>query len=218
MCPLMSVAYGQEHQHEAVEKRVPAPFMSYRGAPWLERKTRIAEEQPFKVIEAMKLEKGQTVVDLGVGSGFFARKIARVVGEKGTVYGVDIQPEMLEILSKLCEDEGVNNVQPVLGTVTSTTLEDSCADWIILADVYHEFSEPELMLADMLRILKPGGKVALLEYRLEDDSGAHIKTDHRMSVKQVKSEWLPAGFKLVEILEFLKSQHLFIFQKEAVEK
>jgi ubiquinone/menaquinone biosynthesis C-methylase UbiE len=216
----MSAVFAQdhEHEHEAVEKRIPAKYMSYRGAPWLERKTRIQEEEPFKVIEAMKLEKGQTVVDLGVGSGFFARKIARVVGDKGVVYGVDIQREMLDILSKLCEDEGVNNVKPVLGTVTSTTLPDECADWIILADVYHEFSEHEAMLADMMRILKPGGKVALLEYRLEDDSGAHIKTDHRMSVKQVKAEWLPAGFKLVEILEFLKSQHLFIFQKEVEKK
>ena len=212
ICPLMTIVEAQEK--ETVEKRTPAQVMSYRGAPWLERSTRMKEEKPFEVIEAMELKKGQTVVDLGVGSGFYARKIARVVGEKGVVFGVDIQPEMLEILSKLCEEEGINNVKPVMGTATSTNLEDGCADWIILVDVYHEFQEPEMMLEDMMRILKPGGKVALLEYRDEDGSAAHIKPSHRMSVKQVKAEWLPAGFKLLDILEFLPSQHYFIFQKE----
>ena len=61
--------------------------------------------------------------------------------------------------------------------------------------------------------LKPAGKVLLLEYRLDGDTARHIKIDHRMSVKQVKSEWLPAGFELLKLEEFLPSQHLFIFGK-----
>jgi len=203
----------EAQEKDVVKKRTPAAVMSFRGAPWLERATRLKEEQPFKVLEAMKLEKGQAVVDLGVGSGFYARKIARAVGDKGLVYGVDIQPEMLEILSKLCKDEGIDNIRPVLGSATSTNLEDGCADWIIMADVYHEFSDPEAMLADMLRILKPDGKVALLEYRGEGQTAAHIKPSHRMTETQVMSEWIPGGFKLVELIGFLPSQHLFIFEK-----
>ena len=69
------------------------------------------------------------------------------------------------------------------------------------------------MLAKMREALKPGGKVALLEYRLHGDTGAHIKLDHRMSVEQVLAEWEPAGFRLVTRHEFLPTQHMFIFEK-----
>lgn len=202
-----------DHHHL---KRDPAPVMSFRGAPWLERETREREEQPFKVIGAMKLEEGDVVADIGVGSGYYARKIARVVGEKGRVYGVDIQPEMLDILMEQCEAEKLENVRPVLGDFNDPKLPEGSIDWMILADVYHEFSNPEAMLAKMREALKPDGKICLLEYRLKGETARHIKIEHRMSVEQVKSEWIPAGFKLLELQEFLPSQHLFIFGKGEV--
>lgn len=194
-------------------KREPAHVMSFRGAPWLERDTRDKEEQPYKVIGAMKLKEGDVVADIGVGSGYYARKISRLVGEKGRVYGVDIQPEMLDILMENCEKEGIENIRPVLGEFNDPKLEKGTIDWMILADVYHEFSNPEAMLAKMLEALKPTGKICLLEYRLNGETARHIKTEHRMSVEQVKAEWLPAGFELLELEEFLPSQHLFIFGK-----
>ncbi|MFP6581741.1 MAG: class I SAM-dependent methyltransferase [Candidatus Hydrogenedentota bacterium] len=195
------------------QKREPAHVMSFRGAPWLERDTRDKEEQPYKVIGAMKLKEGDVVADIGVGSGYYARKIARIVGEKGRVYGVDIQPEMLDILMENCEKHGIENIRPVLGEFNDPKLEKESIDWMILADVYHEFSDPEAMLAKMLDALKPTGKICLLEYRLKGETARHIKTEHRMSVEQVKAEWLPAGFELLELEEFLPSQHLFIFGK-----
>ena len=70
------------------------------------------------------------------------------------------------------------------------------------------------MLARMLESLKPDGKVALIEYRLLGDTAKHIKEEHRMSVKQVLAEWNEAGFELVDLLEFLPSQHFFIFQRD----
>lgn len=199
-------------------KRTPAPVMSFHGARWLERPTREKEEQPYAVLKAMNLKDGDIVVDMGVGSGYYARKIARIVGPTGKVYGVDIQPEMLEMLVSACAKEGIENVVPILGDVADPKLPKGEIDWIILADVYHEFQEPEPMLAKMLESLKPDGKVALLEYRDEDGSARHIKPEHRMSVKQVLAEWNPAGFELKDLLEFLPSQHLFIFGKRAKQK
>lgn len=193
--------------------REPAAVMSFRGAPWLERPERDAEEQPYKVIEAMKLKPGDRVADIGVGTGYYARKIAKVVGDEGKVYGVDIQPEMLDLLMGYCDKEEIDNVVPVLGDFDDPHLPKESIDWMILADVYHEFADPQTMLRKMREALKPDGKIALLEYRLEDDSGAHIKLEHRMSVDQVLAEWIPEGFELAELLEFLPSQHLFIFRK-----
>lgn len=196
-------------------KRTPAPVMSYRGAAWLERETRDQEEQPYKVIETMELEPGDVVADIGCGSGYYARKIAEVVGPEGKVYGVNIQPEMLDIMMELCDREEIANVVPVLGDPNDPHLPKERVDWIILADVYHEFQAPEAMLAKLLECLKPDGKVALLEYRLKGRTAAHIKTEHRMSVEQVKSEWLPAGFELADLHEFLPAQHFFVFRKAA---
>ncbi len=192
--------------------RVAAPFMSYQGAGWLERPERVAEEMPDAMVAMMALEDGDVVADIGAGSGFFTRRMARLVAPTGTVYAVDIQPEMLEILQGYVEEEGVTGVVPVLSEFDDPKLPEGEIDWILLVDVYHEFGNHEAMLTKMRQALKPDGRVALLEYRVEDGTGDHIKGDHRMSVRQVLNEWGPAGFDLVELHEFLPSQHLFILQ------
>jgi SAM-dependent methyltransferase len=194
-------------------QRVPAQFMSYQGAGWLERPERVAEEMPDEMLAVMALEDGHVVADIGAGSGFFARRMARLVAPTGTVYAVDIQPEMLDILRGYVEEEGVTGIVPVLSEFDDPKLPEGEIDWILLVDVYHEFGDHEAMLAKMWQALKRDGRVALLEYRVEDGTGDHIKGDHRMSVRQVLSEWGPAGFDLVELHEFLPSQHMFIFQR-----
>ena len=80
-------------------------------------------------------------------------------------------------------------------------------------DVYHELQQPKAMLARMREALKPTGRVALVEYRLEGPSALHIREEHRMSPKQVLAEWEPAGFRLVKRHEFLPTQHFFVFEK-----
>ena len=195
--------------------RVPAEPMSYRGALWLEREDRYQEERPELVFDAMELEPGDIVADVGTGSGFYARQIARRVMLGGRVYAVDIQPEMLQFLGRLVEEEGVTGVVPVLSEPDDPKLPEGELDWILLADVYHEIAEPEPVLEKMLAALAPEGRVALLEYRVEDGTGDHIKADHVMSVRQVLSEWRPAGFELVELHEFLPTQHMFVFVARA---
>ena len=195
----------------AARHRVPAEFMSYLGADWLERPERIEQEQPERVLDAMGLRPGDVVADVGCGSGYYARRMARRVQPGGTVYCEDIQPEMLDIMRQRAADEGVTGIEPVQGTPTDPRLPAGAVDWIIIADVYHEMSDPEPMLAGLRRSLSPRGRVALLEYRVEDGTGDQIKADHTMSVRQVLAEWQTAGFELVALHDFLPSQHLFFF-------
>ena len=192
--------------------RVPADFMSYQGAPWLERDERVREEQPEAVLDAMGLDPGDVVADIGCGSGYYARRMARRVAPEGRIYCVDIQQEMLDIMQQLADRDGVTGIVPVLGDVDDPKLPDGEVDWIILADVYHEMSEYEAMLAGMRASLAPAGRVALLEYRIEDGTGDNLKSDHAMSVRQVLAEWLPAGFALADLHEFLPGQHLFVMK------
>ena len=211
--PLGVVSPTQAQEPDRAERhRVPADFMSFQGAPWLEREERVDEEQPEAVLDAMALEAGDVVADIGCGSGYYARRMAVRVGGEGRVYCVDIQPEMLEIMAGHAEGDGITGIVPVLSEADDPKLPEGEIDWIILADVYHEMSEYEAMLAGMHRSLAPGGQVALLEYRVEDGTGDHLKADHAMSVRQVLAEWLPAGFALVDLLEFLPGQHLFILK------
>ena len=195
--------------------RVPADFMSYLGAEWLERADRVAEEQPERVVESMELAAGDVVADIGCGSGYYARQIAPLVQPGGTVYCEDIQPEMLEIMEQLAGEENVTGIESILGTPVDPKLPAGEVDWVIITDVYHEMSDPEPMLAGIRQALSPGGQVALLEYRVEDGTGDQIKADHRMSVRQVLLEWKAAGFELAELHDFLPSQHLFFFRSDA---
>ena len=196
----------------AARHRVPAEFMSYLGADWLERPERIEQEQPERVLDAMGLRPGDVVADVGCGSGYYARRMARRVLPGGTVYCEDIQPEMLEIMRQRAADDGVTGIEAVLGTPTDPQLPSGAVDWVIIADVYHEMSDPEPMLAGIRRALSPRGRVALIEYRVEDGTGDQIKADHTMSVRQVLMEWQAAGFELVALHDFLPSQHLFFFR------
>ena len=192
--------------------RVPAEFMSFRGAQWLERDERVIEEQPERVLDAMALGAGDVVADVGCGSGYYARRMARRVLPGGTVYCEDIQPEMLDIMQQLAAEEDLTGIEPVLGTFTDPKLPAGEVDWIIIADVYHEMSDPEPMLAGIRRALSPRGRVALLEYRVEDGTGDHVKADHTMSARQTLREWKAAGFELVALHDFLPGQHLFFFR------
>ena len=196
----------------AARHRVPAEFMSYLGADWLERPERIEQEQPERVLDTMGLRPGDVVADVGCGSGYYARRMARRVQPGGRVYCEDIQPEMLDIMRQRAADEGVTGIEAVLGTPTDPRLPAGAVDWVIIADVYHEMSDPEPMLAGIRRALSPGGRVALLEYRVEDGTGDRIKADHTMSVRQVLMEWQAAGFELIALHDFLPSQHLFVFR------
>lgn len=192
--------------------RAPAKVISPAGASWLEREGREEEQRPDAIFRAMGLKNGDTVADVGCGTGWFARRMARLVAPRGTVYAEDIQPEMLDLLKGYVAAERVRGIVPVLGTETDPKLPAGALDWILMVDVYHEFQKPEPMLAAIRRSLKPTGKVALVEYRLEGSSASHIRLEHRMSVEQVLAEWQPAGFRLVARHDFLPVQHLLILE------
>ena len=201
----------QPRQGPPAAKREPANVMSWEGAAWLERAGRAQQEKPEVVIKAMKIRAGMTVADIGAGTGFFTRRLAKAVGPTGKIYAEDIQPQMLDLLRKDMEKEGIKNVVTVLGTDTDPKLPAHGIDRFLLVDVYHEFQKPEPMLASIRESLAPGGTVILVEYRLEGDTASYINIKHRMSVEQVLKEWNAAGFELADRIETLPSQHVFIF-------
>ena len=185
--------------------------MGHRGAPWLERRSRVYEEHPDEVVAHMNLEPNHVVADLGAGTGYFTFRISARVPE-GRVYAVDVQPEMLEIIRKRIARRGINNVTPVLGTTTDPGLAPNSIDALLLVDAYHEFSHPYEMMTALVKALKPGGRVFLVEYRAEDPK-IPIKRLHKMSEAQARMEMEAVGLRWLKTLEFLPTQHFMIFEK-----
>ena len=209
------VLYGEDafkNPPSTYKGRVIAPVMSAEGADWLVRADREEFEQPEKVVDALKLQKGMIVADIGAGVGYFSLRIAKRVGPVGEVLAVDIQPEMLSLLKQNQEREGLTNVEPVLGTVTDPHLPQDMIDLALLVDVYHECQYPEEMITQIRNSLKRNGRLVLIEYRGED-ANVPIKPEHKMTVKQVLAEIEPMGFQLKEQLEFLPWQHILVFMK-----
>ena len=190
--------------------------MGHLAAGWLERPEREREEMPNRLIEMLKLKEGDVVADIGVGTGYIARRISPKIGKTGIVYGVEIQQEMLDILAEKMAEEGITNIKGILGTITDPKLPPNSVDLVIMVDVYHEFSHPYEMMQNICRGLKIGGRVAFVEYRLEDDN-VPIKRLHKMSELQVIKEATPHPLSWVETLDNLPWQHVIIFEKVATE-
>lgn len=202
----------EEAREEYLGRRV-ALTMSYHGAGWLIRDSRNREENTVAVMKQLELEPGDVVCDMGCGNGYYTLRFGREVGPRGRVLAVDIQPEMLQMLTARAGRTRLDNVQPVLGKVSDPQLPKGELDMVFMADVYHEFSHPQSMLYWIRRSLKPTGVVALLEYRAEDPS-VPIKPLHKMSKAQIIKEYQANGFKLVHEYNGLPWQHLMFLARD----
>ncbi len=198
-----------------------AQTMHYEGAPWLMRESRQREEDCETLLKALGIQPGQIVCDMGCGNGFYTLPLARLVGPEGKVFAVDIQPEMLRMLQARAAEAGLENIVPLLGSQIDPGLEPSSVDLVLMVDVYHEFSHPREMLQAIHASLKPAGRVALAEFRLEDQS-VPIKRLHKMSKRQILREYEANQFRVVEEFDELPWQHLMFFGantvSEALEK
>ena len=184
-----------------------AQTMHFTGAPWLVRESRQREEDCRTMLEALGVKPGQTVCDMGCGNGFYTLQLARLVGPRGRVYAVDIQPEMLQMLARNAAEARLANIRPVLGTPIDPRLPTGEIDMMLCVDVYHEFSHPEAMLAKIKESLAPDGQLVLVEFRGEDPA-VPIKPLHKMTKAQVRAELEPAGFEMVREFDRLPWQHL----------
>jgi SAM-dependent methyltransferase len=185
--------------------------MGHLGINWLERATREREENPTRAVEGLQLAPDAIVADIGSGSGYYTFRIAPLV-PKGTVIGVDIQPEMVRYLSQKSKELGVSNVKSHLGKIDSIELPAGSIDAVLLVDAYHEFSHPNEMMQSVFHALKSKGRVYLIEYRAEDPK-VPIKPLHKMTEAQSIKEMEAVGLKHVRTDTFLPWQHFMVFEK-----
>jgi SAM-dependent methyltransferase len=185
--------------------------MGHLGAGWLERPDREREERTDLLLQNLALKATDHVADLGAGTGYFSFPIAQQVGT-GKVLAVDIEPEMLRLVEQRKLVDGVHNIDTVLANERSPNIPNASVDVVLLVDAYHEFSYPREVMAGVVKGLKPGGRVVLVEYRGEDRS-VPIKLLHKMTQRQAIKEMSAVGLRWLRTDDYLPQQHVMVFTK-----
>lgn len=157
------------------------------------RPERLETQNPSQIFEAMGLAQDMVIADIGAGPGYFTLPAAAWVGSGGLVYALDIEPEMLQRLEQRLEANEVDNVRCLNSQEATLPLPDGSVDRALLANVLHEATEPVGLLREVRRILRDGGKVAIVEWNPGDTEDGP-PADERLAAKQVKSLLKEAGF------------------------
>jgi ubiquinone/menaquinone biosynthesis C-methylase UbiE len=186
--------------------------MGHLGAGWLERSNREREERTDLLLQNLALKATDHVADLGAGTGYFSFPIAQQVGS-GKVLAVDIEPEMLRLVEQRKLVDGVDNIDTMLASEKSPNIPNASVDVVLLVDAYHEFSYPREVMTGVVKGLKPGGRVVLVEYRGEDRS-VPIKLLHKMTQRQAIKEMSAVGLQWLRTDDYLPQQHVMVFTKQ----
>ncbi|MCD9096777.1 methyltransferase domain-containing protein [Luteimonas fraxinea] len=186
--------------------------MGWQGAAWLEREEREREERGSLLLQELALQPGMAVADVGAGTGYYARRMAPMVAPGGKVYAVDVQPQMVAMLTQLASQPGLDNLGPVQASATDPGLAPESIDLALMVDVYHELEYPHEVLQSLVRALRPGGRLVFVEYRAEDDD-VPIKPLHKMSEAQIRKEAALHPLVWERTADTLPWQHVVVFRK-----
>ena len=170
--------------------------------------TRDAWQMPDKVIAALQIQPGQSVADIGAGTGYFSVRLARSAAAP-KVYAADIEPAMVTYLRERAAKEGLKNITAVQASAESANLPEP-VDVILIVDTYHHIGNREAYFRKLSKALKPGGRVAIIDFRPESPEGP--PKEFRFPPEKFKAELASAGYALIEQLDFLPRQQFLIFR------
>lgn len=176
----------------------------------LEDPKRDQYQKPDDVVRALHLRPGETIADIGSGSGYFTLRFAARVGEGGRVFAVDIDPEMVRHLNRRVRDAGVRNVQTILADPDDPLLADASVDRFVVVDTWHHIEKPVEYLALMKRMLKPGGQVVMIDFQKRElpvGPPLEMKIAREDLVRQMEAN----GFRLAKEHTFLPYQYFLVF-------
>ena len=157
-----------------------------------------------RVMDILGVTAGKNVADIGAGSGWFTVRAARRVGEGGTVYAVDINPESIRYVDDRAQKEKLQNVKTILGKADDPLLPAGAVDAVLLLKTYHEVAEPVTLLRNLRGSLRPGAKVGIIDRNGNGD-------DHGVGRDVVLREAAQAGYRLLKQYDFVKGDKMDYF-------
>jgi SAM-dependent methyltransferase len=165
---------------------------------------RDANLQINRVMDILKIKSGSSVADIGAGSGWFTVRAARRVGEKGTVFAVEINPDFVQHIKQRAVDEKLANIQTILGKEDDPLLPPASLDAVMVLKTYHEIAQPILLLARLRESLRPDALLGVID---RNGNGR----DHGIGRRTVIKEAKEAGFTLVDEYDFVKPDGMDYF-------
>jgi ubiquinone/menaquinone biosynthesis C-methylase UbiE len=197
--------HGQDQRPDHLHHRFDDPE---RYAKSFDDPARDAWQMPGRVIEALNLQPGDTVADIGAGTGYFTVRLAKAV-PKGRVLAVDIEPSMLAYIGKRAAAAGLDNVATVQATGSSPQLP-SRADVVLIVDTYHHLPNRVSYFKDLKPSLAPNGRVAIVDFRKDAPDGP--PPQFRFEAEQIVAEMQQAGYMVDARHDFLQRQHFLVFR------
>ncbi len=172
----------------------------------LESTDRVENLQVDRVIQALRLQTGQKVADVGAGTGIFSFPLAEATGDSGKVYAVDVNPELLSHIEETARAEGVENIQTVLAAENDPLIPEA-VDLIFLCDTLHHIDNQAEYVKTLRRYLRAGGRVAVIDF---GEDSPHLLPSMKYSLVELKKWMQAAGYELVEEHDFLQDNFFVI--------
>jgi ubiquinone/menaquinone biosynthesis C-methylase UbiE len=157
----------------------------------LDGTTRVASLKLDEVVAAMQLQPGQTVADIGAGSGLLSVPVAKAVGPRGRVFAVEIDSGFFSAIKKRADEHGVTNIQPVLGSFTDPKLPVTNVDLAFFHDVLHHVEKRDEYLKTLARYLAPTGRILVVDF--EAGKGPHTQQPELQVSREQLSTWMAAS-------------------------
>lgn len=174
-------------------------------------------QRPAEVIDSLGMRPGDHVADLGSGSGYFTLSLARAVGQSGKVYAVDVDAGINEYLAKRLREEGLENVEIILAEYHDPLLPESGVDLIFICNTYHHIEDRIVYFADVRRYLRPGGRIAIIDFDRKGLLGWFLKIlGHWPANEMIRKEMEAAGYHFQREFDFLPFQNFLIFSIEKI--
>src|ERR1035437_6304524 len=154
---------------------------------------------PEEVLRALALHSGETISDVGAGTGYFSLPLAQIVGSEGKVYAVDAQAEMLSLLQQKLAASSFANIELIHAVADQTGLPASSCDLFFLANIWHEIEDQSAVLREAIRVLKKSGRIAILDWRPDVESEHGPPLAHRVDPSRAMKSLRSTGFEQVAI-------------------
>ena len=199
-------ASAQEHVESAHHRFEDAA----QWAKIFESPERVEWQQPDKVVEAIKLEPGQRVIDIGAGTGFFTRRFAKAVAPSGEAIGLDIEPSMVDYMKADAKKLGLKDYEARVVEPDDPALAPHSADVIFFCDALHHIDDRAAYLRKLIPALKPGARVIDVDFKKEP-LPVGPPPEHKLSREEVVAAFHDAGYRLLREHDFLKYQDFLEF-------